>query len=77
MVDQNPDSDKYRLGIKLFELGMAKMRGMEVRKVAFPYLTKLHNEIEETVFPGCLPRNRGPDHRDLFRKSGDYLSSLR
>ena len=52
MVDQNPDSEKYRLGIKLFELAMTKMRGMEVRKVAFPYLTKLHNEIEETVFLG-------------------------
>ena len=51
-VDQNPETEKYRLGIRLFELGVVRLQQLDYRNIALPQLQALHNEFEETVFLG-------------------------
>lgn len=49
---QNPHTRKYRLGIKVFELGSIVLRDMELRKIAFPLLEELSKKSGETVHLG-------------------------
>jgi DNA-binding IclR family transcriptional regulator len=56
-VDQNPETEKYRLGIRLFELGLVRVRQLDFRNVALPYLRALQDEFQETVFLGTLRGN--------------------
>jgi len=37
-AEQDPKTQKYRLGLKLLELGMAKLQQMDLVKEATPYL---------------------------------------
>jgi IclR family transcriptional regulator, KDG regulon repressor len=53
-VEQNARSEKYLLGIKFFELGMARLRMVDSPSVAIPFLRKLHQKIGETVLLGSL-----------------------
>ncbi|WP_150274696.1 IclR family transcriptional regulator [Paenibacillus tepidiphilus] len=48
-VTQNPVTKKYRLGLKLFELGMVVARGMNLRTLARPVLETLAERTGETV----------------------------
>lgn len=49
LVEKNPETSKYRLGIKLFELGSKSLRGLDIRDHARPYLARLLRETEETI----------------------------
>ena len=51
-VEQDPKSQKYRLGLKLLELGMAKLHQMDLVKEATPYLKELVKLCNETVHLG-------------------------
>jgi len=53
-VEQDPKSQKYRLGLKLLELGMAKLHQMDLVKEAIPYLKELVKLCNETVHLGVL-----------------------
>ncbi|GAH19771.1 unnamed protein product [marine sediment metagenome] len=53
-VEQNPADQKYRLGLKLVELGMAKLHQMDLAREASPYLKELVNKCNETVHLGVL-----------------------
>ena len=53
-VEQDPHTQKYRLGLKLLELGMAKLQQMDLVKEATPYLKELVNQCNETVHLGVL-----------------------
>src|SRR5665648_556870 len=53
-VEQDPKSQKYRLGLKLLALGMAKLHQMDLVKEATPYLKDLVNQCNETVHLGVL-----------------------
>lgn len=48
-LEQIPGSGKYRLGLKLFELGNLVMQQMELKSVAAPFLHQLAQEVGETV----------------------------
>ncbi|WP_088552628.1 IclR family transcriptional regulator [Calderihabitans maritimus] len=48
-IEQSPFSGKYKLGLRLFEIGSAVARNWDVRAVAAPYLQKLVDECCETV----------------------------
>ncbi len=50
LVVKNPDTGRYRLGLKLFELGSKAIEGLDLRAGARPYLDRLQNEFSETVF---------------------------
>jgi len=48
-VEQSVFTGKYKLGLRLFELGSIVAHGWDVRAVAAPYIQKLVDELEETV----------------------------
>ncbi len=39
-VEQDPDTQKYQLGLKILELGMTKLHQMDLLKEAAPYLKR-------------------------------------
>jgi DNA-binding IclR family transcriptional regulator len=50
LVVKNPDTGRYRLGLRLFELGSRAIDGLDLRGRARPYLDRLQDEFGETVF---------------------------
>jgi DNA-binding IclR family transcriptional regulator len=54
LVDKNPENGKYRLGLKLFELGSKAVAMLDLRELAQPHLVRLQRETEETVNLGIL-----------------------
>jgi len=53
-VEQDPHTQKYQLGLKVLELGMAKLHQMDMVREATPYLKELVNQCNETVHLGIL-----------------------
>ncbi len=53
-VEQDPATQKYRLGLKLLELGMAKLQQIDLVREANPYLRELAKKCDETVHLGIL-----------------------
>jgi DNA-binding IclR family transcriptional regulator len=49
LVDQDPETEKYRLGIELVHLAGLVLEQIDVRQVARPYLQSLAEASEETV----------------------------
>ena len=50
LVDKNPETGRYRLGLKLFEFGSKAIAALDPRRHARPYLDRLQRELGETVF---------------------------
>lgn len=50
LVVKNPETGRYRLGLKLFELGSKALDGLDLRGRARPYLDRLQSQFGETVF---------------------------
>ncbi len=48
-VEQDPETSKYRLGMKLFELGNAVLSKLDIRQQAMPYLRQLWKTTGETI----------------------------
>ena len=48
-VTQNPYTGRYRLGLKLLELGQAVTEQTELRKIALPFLQELMEKTGETA----------------------------
>jgi DNA-binding IclR family transcriptional regulator len=59
-VEQNSDNQKYLLGLKLVELGMARYHQINLVKEASPFLKELVAECNETVHLGVL------DHEEVL-----------
>jgi len=53
-VEQDSHTQKYQLGLKVLELGMTKLQGMELIKEASSYLKELQNQSNETVHLAIL-----------------------
>jgi len=53
-VEQDPHTQKYQLGLKALELGMAKLQQMDLVKEVAPYLKELTKQCNETVHLGVL-----------------------
>ncbi len=54
MLEQNPDTGKYRLGIALFRLGSLVRQRMSVSNEARPLLRELREKVKETVHLAVL-----------------------
>jgi DNA-binding IclR family transcriptional regulator len=48
-VEQDPETSKYKLGMKLFELGNAVLSKLDIRQQAMPYLRQLWKLTGETI----------------------------
>jgi DNA-binding IclR family transcriptional regulator len=56
-LEQNPNDLKYRLGMKLFELGIAVENQLDVGKIARPFIESLVAKLKETVHLVVLQRD--------------------
>src|SRR6267143_4120081 len=50
LVVKNPDTGRYKLGLRLYELGSRAIDGLDLRGRARPYLDRLQERFGETVF---------------------------
>lgn len=57
LIEQDPVSRRYRLGIKLFELGSLAAAGVDLQRQATPTLRRLVREYEETAHLSVLSGN--------------------
>jgi len=57
-VEQDLENSKYRLGMKLFELGNAVLSKMDIRQHAMPYLRQLWKTTGETVQLAIVDHHR-------------------
>lgn len=49
LVEQDPQTGKYRLGLKLLDWGMQVLRGLDLRHDALPFLRELNEKTREMV----------------------------
>lgn len=57
LLEQNPQTSKYRLGLAVFELGACVANQKDVSKVSIPYLEELMERTGETVHLAILDEN--------------------
>jgi IclR family pca regulon transcriptional regulator len=57
-LSQDPLSRRYRLGVRVLDLGFAYLSGLDVREQALPYMHQLVHEFSESVSLSMLD---GPD----------------
>lgn len=50
LVVKNPDTGRYRLGLRLYELGSRAIEGLDLRGRVRPFLDRLQERFGETVF---------------------------
>jgi len=53
-IEQDSHTQKYQLGLKVLELGMAKLQQIDLVREATPYLKELVNQCNETAHLGVL-----------------------
>lgn len=56
-VEQEVDSGKYKLGLKVFEIGNSVIKNLNIPKVAKPYLKELVEKFNETINLAVLDGN--------------------
>jgi IclR family KDG regulon transcriptional repressor len=57
-VEQDPETSKYKLGMKLFELGNAVLSKLDIRQHAMPYLRQLWRTTGETIQLAIVDQNK-------------------
>lgn len=57
LIDQDENTQKYRLGLCLIGLGELVISSMDVRSLAYPIIEELCRELEETIHVGVLDGN--------------------
>ena len=56
-LDYDSETNKFSLGFKFFEFGALVQSQISIDKIALPVMTKLHNEVQETVILSALINN--------------------
>ena len=54
LLEQNPENDRYRLGLALFSLGTLVRRRMDISNEAKPFLSKLRETTKENIHLAVL-----------------------
>jgi len=58
LIQQNSETGKYRLGIKLFKLGHQAVSHLNLREICRPFLTRIMNQTKETVHLAVLDNDQ-------------------
>jgi DNA-binding IclR family transcriptional regulator len=58
LIKQNPETGKYHLGIKLFQLGNQAVLQFDLRDICRPHLVRLMDKTKETVHLAVLDGDR-------------------
>lgn len=56
LIDQDEESQKYRLGLGLLELGSIVKNSMDIREIAEPLIKEICDQVQETVHLGTLDK---------------------
>lgn len=54
IIDQVEETQRYKLGLYLVELGHIVLKSMDIRRIASPIIHSIRDEMEETVHLGSL-----------------------
>jgi IclR family KDG regulon transcriptional repressor len=57
-LERTTDGDRFRLGLRVVELGLGALRGLDFRRAAFPYMEQLVERFQETCDLGIFDRGR-------------------
>jgi DNA-binding IclR family transcriptional regulator len=57
-LERAPDGERFRLGIRVVELGLGALRGFDLRRAAFPYMQQLVERFNETCDLGIFDQGR-------------------
>jgi IclR family KDG regulon transcriptional repressor len=55
-LERAHDGERFRLGICVVELGLGALRGLDLRRAAFPYMQQLVERFDETCDLGIFDR---------------------
>jgi DNA-binding IclR family transcriptional regulator len=55
-LERAPDGERFRLGVRVVELGLGALRGLDLRQAAFPYMEQLVERFDETCDLGIFDR---------------------
>jgi IclR family KDG regulon transcriptional repressor len=55
-LERTADGERFRLGLRLVELGLGALRRLDVRRAAYPYMEQLVERFEETCDLGLFDR---------------------
>jgi DNA-binding IclR family transcriptional regulator len=55
-LERAPDGERFRLGVRVVELGLGALRGLDLRQAAFPYMERLVERFDETCDLGIYDR---------------------
>lgn len=55
-LERAADGEKFRLGLRVVELGLRALRGPDLRRVALPYMQQLVERFDETCDLGIFDR---------------------
>lgn len=65
-VQQNPDSGRYWLGIRLYSLGMLIRERLPLRNIAYPHAKALSERFDEVVHISILDKNAAAYPRHII-----------
>ncbi len=57
-LERTINGERFRLGLRVVELGLGALRGLDFRRVAFPYMQQLVERFDETCDLGIFDRGR-------------------
>ena len=57
-LERTPNGERFRLGLRLVELGLGALRRLDFRQAAFPYMEQLVERFNETCDLGIFDRGR-------------------
>ena len=57
-LERTHDGERFRLGLRLVELGLGALRDLDFRKAAFPYMQQLVDRFKETCDLGIWDRGQ-------------------
>lgn len=55
-LERAPDGERFRLGLRMGKLGLGALRGLDLRRVAFPYMQQLVERFNESCDLGIFDR---------------------
>lgn len=80
-LNRDPETKRYRLGIRLFHLGMVVRHQMDLRTIALPHLRHLAEQTGETAAlfvperlgPICIEKVQSPRATRVFAQLGSRM----
>ena len=57
-LERTADGERFRLGLRLVELGMSALRGLDVRRAALPHMQQLTERFQESCTLSTFDRGR-------------------